>query len=264
MKKRLGQLETLFFAYMQLRKMKSVRTSDVMKLLSLTQKQVTNLFRRLSRGGIVARVKPGFYLVPPRLPLGGVWSPDDILALNTIMEERDGKYQICGPNAFNRYGYDEQIPNRIYAYNNRLTGERSVGSIRLTLIKVSDERLGSVEEIKTSEGETGIYSSRARTLLDAVYDWSRFNSLPRAYEWIRRDLKKKRVSAKNLVTVTLKYGDTGTIRRMGYVLERISVDATLLRKLERALSASGSFIPLVPAKPKRGTINRRWGIVDNE
>ena len=40
-----------------------------------------------------------------------------------------------------------------------------------------------------------MYSSRARTLVDAVYDWSRFGSLPRAYEWVRADLKKKRVTA---------------------------------------------------------------------
>ena len=29
-----------------------------------------------------------------------------------------------GPSAFSRYGWDDQIPNRLYAYNNRLSGER--------------------------------------------------------------------------------------------------------------------------------------------
>jgi hypothetical protein len=35
------------------------------------------------------------------------------------MEDQGARYQICGPNAFNRYGFDEQVPTRIYAYNNR-------------------------------------------------------------------------------------------------------------------------------------------------
>ena len=69
---------------------------------------------------------------------------------------------------------------------------------------------------------------------------------------------------RELVQVTLTYGDVGTIRRVGYLLERASVDAALLRKLERALKPTRSFIPWIPSKPKRGTINRRWGVVDNE
>ena len=143
-------------------------------------------------------------------------------------------------------------------------GERMVGPIQLTLIKVADERLGSTVETVTPDGEKGVYSSRVRTLLDGVYDWFRFGSLPRAYEWIRSDLKKKRVTGRDLVQVTLTYGDVGTIRRMGYLLERESVDATLLRRLERALKPTRSFIPWIPSKLKRGTINRRWGVVDNE
>ena len=139
----------------------------------------------MARGGLIARVRPGLYLVPAQLPLGGAWSPDEILALNTLMEDRQGRYQICGPNAFNRYGFDEQIPTRVYAYNNRISGERSIGAVALTLIKVADGRLGDTEEVRTRKAGPAVYSSRVRTLVDAVYDWSRFNSLPRAYDWIR-------------------------------------------------------------------------------
>ena len=44
---------------------------------------------------------------------------------------------------------------------------------------------------------------RARALVDAVYDWSRFNSLPRGYAWIRRELENKRVTPAELVDATL-------------------------------------------------------------
>ena len=77
----------------------------------------------------------------------------------------------------------------MYVYNNREWGDRRIGSVALTLIKVADKRLGDTEIVQTSEGSKAVYSSRARTLLDAVYDWSRFNTLPRAYEWIRKELK---------------------------------------------------------------------------
>lgn len=264
MKKKLGQLEMQLFAYVQMRKLRTLATGDLTGPLRISAKQERELFSRLSRSGMIAQVRRGLYLVPERLPLGGKWSPDEILALNTLMEDRKGRYQICGPNAFNRYGFDEQVPARVYAYNNRISGERTIGSVALTLIKVADERLGSTEEVQTAEGLTAVYSSRARTLLDAVYDWSRFNSLPRAYQWIRDDLAAKRVKAAELVSVTLRYGDKGTIRRMGALLEREGAARPLLKKLERTLQPSTSLIPWIPTAPKRGTVNRRWGVVLNE
>lgn len=251
-------------AYLQMRQLRTVKTGELTGPLQLTRDQERELFRRMARGGLIARVRPGFYLAPAQLPLGGSWSPDENLALNTLMEDRRGSYQICGPNAFNRYGFDNQIPNRVYAYNNRISGERTIGAVALTLIKVADERLGDTEKIQTEEGQTAIYGSRVRTLVDAVYDWSRFNSLPRAYDWIRIELAASRIGAVELVTTALRYGDKGTLRRIGVLLEIQGAETDLLRKLETALEPSTGLIPWIPTKPKRGKINRRWGVVLND
>jgi len=231
--------------------------------LKLSAIQERKLLSRLAKAGLIARVWRGLYLVPPTLPLGGKWSPNEAAALNALMADQAGRYQICGPNAFNRYGFDGQIPTRTYAYNNRISGDRTVGSVELTLIKVADERLGGTETTQTTEGQAAVYSSRARALVDGVYDWSRFNSLPQGYSWIGRELAARRVGAAELVKVALEYGDTGTIRRIGALLERAGVDAGLLRQLSRALKPTTSLIAWIPTRPKRGTVNRRWGVVFN-
>ncbi|MBN1625333.1 MAG: hypothetical protein JW944_02315 [Deltaproteobacteria bacterium] len=264
MKQRLGKLETQFFAYVQMRRLRTIRPGDIASSLQLTSDQERKLLSRLAKAGMIARVQRGLYLVPERLPLGGKWSPDGISVINMFMEGKKGRYQICGPNAFNRYGFDEQVPVRIYAYNSAISGDRTVGAVALSLIKVDASRLGDTEEFWTAEGVIAIYSSRSRTLLDAVYDWSRFNSLPRAYEWIRNELRAARINAEKLIDVTLRYGDTGTIRRIGLLLDREGVEERLLRRLEKALKPSAGLIPWIPIRPKRGKINRRWGVVVNE
>jgi predicted transcriptional regulator of viral defense system len=175
-----------------------------------------------------------------------------------------GRYQICGANAFNRYGFDDQIPNRLYAYNNRISGDRMIGTVDLTLIKVADERLGATETIPTPEGPTLIYSTRARALVDAVYDWSRFDGIPRAYRWIREELAAKRIKPVELTELTRRYGDTGTVRRMGALLEQLGVTERILRLLEGGFPATQSPIPFVPRQPKRGRANPRWGVILNE
>jgi len=241
----------------------TLRTGELIRPLRLTAPRERNLLSRLAKAGWIVRVRRGLYLVPRTLPLGGKWSPGEILALNTLMQDVNGRYQICGPNAFNRHGFDEQVPARVYAYNNRISGERSIGAVRLTLIKVADERLGGTEEATTKEGLVAVYGSRARALVDAVYDWARFNSLPRAYGWIRRELIKKRIAPAELIDMTLRYGDIGTMRRIGLLLEREGVDERLLRKLERKVPQSTSLIPWIPTLPKRGSVDRRWGVVVN-
>ena len=264
MKAKLGRLEAQVLAYAQMRELRTVKAGELREPLSLTAEQERKVLSRLSHAGMIARVRRGLYLFPPRLPLGGSWTPSETLALNTLFGDCDGRYQICGPNTFNRYGHDGQIPNRCYVYNNRSSGERTIGAVSLILIKVADARLGDTDEVALPDGEVAVYASRTRTLVDAVYDWSRFNSLPRGYEWIRNELKAKRVAATELVRVTLRYGDIGTIRRMGALLEREGIAPSLLRKLGRKLQSTSGSIPWIPTRPKRGRLNRRWGVVLND
>jgi predicted transcriptional regulator of viral defense system len=177
----LGKLERQLFAYAQLRRLQTLKLGDLREPLRLSAKQESALYGRLARAGMIAKVRRGLYLVPAQLPLGGKWSPDEAQVLKALIVDQGGRYQITGPNAFNRYGFDEQVPVRTYVYNNRLSGERRVGVVALTLIKVSDERLGDTVEVEAANGAKLVYSSRVRTLVDAIYDWSRFAGLPRAY-----------------------------------------------------------------------------------
>ncbi|MGH8699972.1 MAG: type IV toxin-antitoxin system AbiEi family antitoxin domain-containing protein [Burkholderiales bacterium] len=263
MKKGLGEAERRLFAYVQMRGQATVRAGELVKALRMTAPAERNLLSRLSKEGWIARVRRGLYLVPQTLQLGGKWTPGEVLALNTLMQDVKATYQFCGLNVFNRYGWDEQIPNRVYAYNNKLSGDQTIGAIALTLIKVADARLGGIEEVRTRDGLVAVYPSRARALVDAVYDWGRFNSLPRGYRWIRAELAKKRVSPGDLVEMTLRYGDVGTRRRMGALLERVGVEEKLLRKLEKSLAPSRGLIAWIPTARKRGSIDRRWGVVVN-
>src|SRR5215471_14271241 len=113
----LGPLETQLLSYTQSLNRPMVAAGELQKALGWTTEQERRVVSRLARKGLIARVRPGLYLVPPRLPPGGRWSPGEFLALSTLMGDRCGRYQISGPNAFYRYGWTDQVPNRLYAYN---------------------------------------------------------------------------------------------------------------------------------------------------
>jgi predicted transcriptional regulator of viral defense system len=218
----------------------------------------------MSRSGLIAKVRKGLYLFPPKLPLGGIWTPDEATAINALMTDRNARYQITGPKAFNRYGYSEQLPSLTTIYNDAISGERRIGSISLKLVKVARDRLGSVEKVGTPTGETLVFSSRARTLVDAVYDWSLFDSLPDAYDWIRNELAAGRVTADEVARAAVQFGNMGTIRRIGVILDRFGASKASLSRLARVLTATTAKIPLVPTRPARGPVAKPWGVVLNE
>lgn len=259
----LGNLSSRFFAYTQLKEKDIVRTGELSPILGITGSQERDMLRRLSDSGWIVRLKRGTYLVPPRIPAGGTYSPGIALVIQKLMKEGGGKYQICGPTAFNFYGLDDQIPTITYVYNNRISGSRTIGSLVFQFIKIDDTRLGAVNILRTREGVEIIYSSKARTLMDAVYDWSRFNGLPRGYDWIRKEIEEDLNLGTELVEVTGQYGNQATARRIGYFLDSLLQDSKPLTELQRKLSDSKALIPWIPGRSAKGTVNRKWGVIVN-
>jgi predicted transcriptional regulator of viral defense system len=262
--KELGDLSSRFFAYVQLKKKDIIRTGELLPVLGITESQERDLFRRLSDSGWLVRLKRGVYLVPPRIPAGGKYSPGVGLILEKLMEEQSGKYQICGPTAFNFYGLDDQITNITYVYNNSISGSRTIGSLAFQFIKIVSERLGATAAFKTQQGFPIIYSSKVRTLMDAVYDWNRFNSLPRGYDWIRKEIKFEPGLPSALVDTIVQYGNKATTKRIGYLLDIMDQPQDIMKRLLDQLSDSKALIPWIPSRAARGTVNRKWGIIVND
>jgi predicted transcriptional regulator of viral defense system len=262
-KPQLGPLEVQFFAYVQMKKKLLVRMGEFANVLDISGKQERELLSRMARTGLIIRLTRGVYLVPPRVPPGGKYGADEYLLLEKLMEVLKGRYQVSGPNAFNFYGFSDQVPNRVYVYNNRIYGERRIGNLQFSFIKTADNRLGGGSVFKTETKSKAIMASKARTLLDAVYDWSRFNTIPKAYQWIAEAIRKDKAFAEDLIRMAIKYGNQGTNRRLGYLLETLGVTPKLLDKLKRKLRSSKSLFPWVPASPATGSVNRDWGLIIN-
>src|SRR5215467_9079756 len=140
-----GPLETQLLAFAQALSSPMVTAQELISALGWTAAQERRVVSRMVRKGMIARVRPGLYLVPPRLPPGGRWSPGEFLALSTLMNDRGARYQIVGPRAFHRFGWTEQVPNQLHVYNNRISGARRIGPVAMTLVKVDDERLGGTD-----------------------------------------------------------------------------------------------------------------------
>jgi predicted transcriptional regulator of viral defense system len=261
--KKLGPLETQLFTLTQLRGLEQVRTGDLVAPLGITPKQERELLSRMARAGIIVRLKRGVYLLPQKLPPGGKWTPSEYILIARFMEEIKAKYQLTGLAAFNFYGLNQQVPNEISVYNDKVSGKRKLGPLTLNLIRVSKRRLGGTRTLSVPGGSQVKVGTLERILVDAIYDWSRFGTLPECYEWVLTLAKNKRIKIPVLADTAIKFGNTGLLRRLGYLLEKNGAPRAVLKEIERKIPKSSGLIPFIPTKKARGTIDRRWGIVFN-
>lgn len=260
---KIGPLEIQALSYAQMRNIEVVRSGEIASALGISAKQERELMNRMARAGIIIRLTAGIYLVPLAIPPGGKMAVSEYYILAKLMEVIGGRYQISGPNAFRFYGFDDQVPNKVYVYNNKLSGERNIGNLAYLFIKVSEKRLGGLYKFKTKDGSIAVYASRSRALMDAVYDWSRYNTLPRAYRWISSDVKKDPNTADELISVTLRFGNKGTMRRIGYLMESLGIENDDLKKMKRKKGSTKSLISWIPDRPSKGSIDKEWGLIIN-
>ena len=230
-------------------------------LLILTLKQTARLFSRLLLKQRIQQLRRGVYLTPGKLPPGKLWQPSPYEVLWAYMNWLGAKWQITGLAAFAKYGFSTQVPQIFTVCNDKLSGEIEAGGSRFTFIKVDKEKLGNTTLFPMIGGIEISFSSKVRTIFDAVYYANRFGSLPSAYTWIA-EMKTDQNAIHELVDCCLSYGNKQTLSRIGFVLEKLNIDVTLLIN-EQKKNTTDTLIPLVPG-PRRGKIDRRWGIMENK
>ena len=262
-KTKLGKFEMQLLAYAQLRKKEFISSGEIASALDINAEQEWKLLNRMTTSGLIIRLKRGVYLVPSRMPAGGRWTVSGYYILSKLMEVIKGRYQISGPSAFNFYGFDDQVPNRIYVYNDRIFGEKEIGGTDFVFIKTDIKRLGSTKSLKTPDGIDAVMATKTRALVDAVYDWSRYNTLPRAYGWIAEMLKKDPAIVEDLIGDTLQYGNKGTVKRIGYLLAQLGIAADRLLEMKQKLGHAKSLIPWIAGQAAKGSVNKEWGLIVN-
>lgn len=258
----LGSLGSKLFAYTQMKGLDVIHLGDLQEPLGLTATQEHALLKRLAENGFALRLKRGIYLIPTKIPAGGGWQPNAYYITAKYMQTLEAKYYIGGMTAFHHYGFIQQVPNDIYVYNNKISGKRYIGKQRIVFIKKPENYLEGYSDITLPQGITVHFASLARTLMDAINDWSRYNSLPDAYNWVAKYVNDSKM-IEELINETSNFANKQTVRRIGYFLESAGIRSDALNKLNRKLKATSAWVLLNPRGGYKGKTNNKWRVINN-
>jgi len=261
--RKIGDLELKLLAYMQLTNSKIIRIGDMVGVLGITKQREKTLLSNLNKKGFILRLTTGYYLIPDKISPSSNAIIDGMEILVYLMKYYDANYMISGPTAIYYYGYTTQIPNRIYVYNDKIYGDRQIGGSSFLFMKTSVKRLKGAEFVVTNEGLKIPYASRARLLIDCIYDWNRYNTIPKVFNWINDEIEKDPEIIAKLVSNAIRYGNKIVQRRLGYFLETLNIDEKLVEKLQNKIKNSKTLKPLIPNTNLKGSVNKKWGLIIN-
>lgn len=261
---RLTPLEGRLLAWAQMREVRCADSEHIRTELRLSPKASRELLDKMNRRGLIVQLQRGLYLIPEKLPPGGVWQPSAELAIFYFLSYKKARWQETGPGVFQYHGLSEQLANQSFVYNDEVSATRTFGKLEVQFIKVHSGRLGKFEEIHLKGERLALrrIASLPRAVFDAIYDYNRFGSMSRAFTWIENRYGDPGF-VKELIDCAIEHGNVASRRRMGWILSSCGVGIKSLRVLRTSLRPTRSYIPVDPGKPSRGRINKEWGVLDN-
>lgn len=235
-------------------------SEEVSDKLSLSKLQTARLLYRLKSQNRILQLQRGLYLLPGKLPPGKLWMPSPYEALWAYMNWLGAKWQITGTAAFLKYGFTTQIPQTISIYNDKISDTLETSSWKFVFIKINQTKIGNIQFFSMSGGIEIPYSSKARTIFDALYDGSRFNTAIESINWLI-SIKDNKNDIQEFINCCLIYGDKQTICRSGFILEKLGFDVSRILKYLEPMKNS-TMISLVPGS-RKGKIEKKWSTIEN-
>jgi len=214
---------------------------------------------RLKKKGVLTAIKRGVYFYSP-LESGPAGSNINEFLIPQVFFPK-GNYYVGYSTMYNYYGFSDQLFQVMYILNTSMQREKTIGAVRFKMLKISPKRMYGVEKIKVKNAEVAV-SDRERTLVDLIYFPGPVGGMKKAFEILEEQVRDKKADTAKLIRYALKFPDTSTIKRIGFVLEKSGLNG---KKLAPIIGIAGktSLVGLYPSKSRRGKINKRWMVIEN-
>lgn len=236
----------------------SVTIDDVRHLVG---QAANDVIKSLTRKGALQRVKSGVFLVRPFRSLLRPTSMSAVAQAAALLQSEP--YYLGGAWAFTFHRLTEQQQvSLLDAFVTRRRPSRELGGAHVVFHPIPPRLLKYGIEEAPIEGMRARVSDVERTLLDALDHPDVVGGLDRAVELAAGALP--RIDQARLVEYAVRGSRTSTCQRLGVLLERSGTPARRLTPLHDKAGRTRSLLSLTPGAPRRGPVNRRWNVVEND
>jgi predicted transcriptional regulator of viral defense system len=180
-------------------------------------KDKVNLIEKLHKKRRIVSLKKGLYMVVPISAIDKKWALDEFKIIDYFIKNN---YYIGLYNAFNLYGFTEQIPNKMFVFNTKYSADRTILNLRYKFFKINKNKIFGITNDKYP------YSDKERTIIDAL-DYN--NYLGTLNEVMER-IKAQKYDKSRLVDYAIKYNSIKVMKLVGMLTNSHKLLNVLKRK----------------------------------
>jgi predicted transcriptional regulator of viral defense system len=236
------------------RSQSSFTLADAQQITGLSAHSTSSLLHKAVRRGLLARLKPGvFVIVPPELGSAVEYVGDPYLTAQRLAGE--APCFISHASAMEVHRMVTQPQFAVFASSPKRLRSRTLHGTEFRFIYLQPEHYFGITKHWVTKQESVQISDLERTVIDGLRQPEYCGGITEVAKglWMRRtDMQPAK-----LVDYALRLEIGAVIRRLGYLLElyRLASDNELAR-LRNTLTAT--YVPLDPMLPKEGSHLRRW------
>ncbi len=237
-----------------------ISTREAAHLLGVKEDHVRQRLAPLRRRGLLATAGRGLWIpVPPDRRAWG--APEPIAYIDAMMEHVGMKYCVGWLSAATIHGASHQAAQTFDVAASRALRDRTVGRSMLRFRQRSDVTAIPTSRISLPAGRANVASVEACMLMLAS-DVELSGGLDNAITAIVELSENSAFSPKLLADTSGNFSHTAA-RRVGWVLDRFGGGVDTVALHERCTSFSEVPSVLNPAYPAKGSINKKWSIIEN-
>ena len=238
-------------------------TAEVARLLDVTTKEVAPIAARWRAKGHAFSPTPGVYVpIPSEFRAWGAVPANRFV--DPLMKHLGHPYYVGYLSAAEIHDAAHQRPQVFQVVTTARLANRTFGRVRLAFITSASTSLRPTVEVNTPTGTIKV-STPEVTVLDLVADPTRGGGLSNIATVIADLLEDNRIRIDQLMNIVEQY-PVSVAQRTGWMIERAAEETGKeidLEPLAAIANHRAERTLLSPSAPRRGTTNRRWGVVVN-
>lgn len=223
---------------------------DAIDITGLSRESLKKLIYRLEKNGWIERIEKGKYMIIPLGAEKGKYTLHEFTIGSVLVKP----YCISYWSALHHHGLTEQIPNTVFIQTTAKKKEQrhEVFGVDYRIVRILKKKMFGIRKIRIDDTSINI-TDREKTIIDCLDKPQYCGGVVE----VAKALNNEGLNSKRLKEYAQGIGNTGVVRRLGYLSEILSIDLDLPKIDTR------NYLYLDPTMPEKGKKNARWRLIVN-
>jgi len=224
---------------------------DLLHSTKIKREALWVIVSRLEKEGFIRRIEKGKYLIVP-LSADREYTLHEFIIGSVLVEP----YAIAYWSALNYHGLTEQIPGSVFLQTTSWKEKQSIDvfGVNYRIVRVKSEKFFGLEKIWIENAQINI-TDKEKTIIDCLDKPHCCGGLIEPIKALKNGHKE--LDFKKLALYANHIGNTGVVRRLGYICDVLNL------KIDLQPVRTRNYLLLDPTSPTAEKKSAKWRLIVN-